>query len=222
MTAAADARDTKARLVAAATELFAARGFHATTVRDIAGRAGVNVASGNYHYGSKKALYVEVLRAQFAGIRAQLQRRGATVPPAALARLSRAALARLLQARVQAMLDLMVGPPAAPHAALMQREMCDPSEVLPLIVSEFIVPMVDETAAIVAHLAPGLGRQEAECCVFSIVAQAHFYQVVQPAMLLKHGWRAYPRGFTRRLAAHITRFSLGGLARLGARRRHAG
>src|SRR4029077_21014744 len=33
-------------------------------------------------------------------------------------------------------------------------------------------------------------------------------------MLLKHGWRAYPRGFTRKLAAHITRFSLGGVDRL--------
>ena len=207
---------TKARVIAAATELFAARGFHATTVRDIAGRARVNVASGHYHYGSKKALYVAVLRGQFAGIRALLRRRGAAVTPAALRRLSRPALARLLTARVQAMLDMLLGPPPAPHAALMQREMCDPSEALPVIVSEFIVPMVDEMAAIVSQLAPGLDASGIERCVYSIVAQALFYQVVQPAMLLKHGWRAYPRGFSRKLAAHITRFSLGGLDRLAA------
>src|SRR5262245_5953661 len=224
MAAAADLPHTKARLIAAATELFAARGFHATTVRDIAGRARVNVASGNYHYGSKKALYVEVLRDQFAGIRSMLRRRGASVAPTALAGLARPALEKLLLARVQAMLELLLGPPPAPHAALMQREMCDPSEALPVIVNEFIVPMVDEMAEIVAHLAPGLDRRAVERSVYSIAGQALFYQVVQPAMLFKHGWKAYPRGFTRKIAAHITRFSLGGLDRLArsaARRSHA-
>jgi len=56
---------TKDRLLTAASELFAERGFHRTTVRDIAARAQVNVAAGNYHYGSKRALYLAVLRAQF-------------------------------------------------------------------------------------------------------------------------------------------------------------
>src|SRR5262245_5108195 len=156
--AAAPARfqDTRARVLAAATELFAARGFHATTVRDIAQRARVNVASGHYHFGSKKELYVEVLRAQFAGIRALLRRHRAAISPAELAGLSRPALERALEARIGAMLELLVGPPPVPHAALMQREMCDPSEVLPLVVNEFIVPMVDEMAAIIARLAPGL------------------------------------------------------------------
>src|SRR5439155_1211487 len=66
--------------MAAASELFAERGFHRTTVRDIAARARVNVAAGHYHYGSKRALYLAVLRAQFADVRATLQARGAAVP----------------------------------------------------------------------------------------------------------------------------------------------
>src|SRR5437773_10008882 len=71
---------TKDRLMAAASELFAERGFNRTTVRDIAARARVNVAAGHYHYGSKRALYLAVLRAQFGGVRATLQARGAAVP----------------------------------------------------------------------------------------------------------------------------------------------
>ena len=67
---------TKDRLLTAAAELFAERGFHRTTVRDIAARARVNVAAGNYHYGSKRALYLAVLRAQFADVRATLRARG--------------------------------------------------------------------------------------------------------------------------------------------------
>ena len=216
---------TRDRLVAAASALFAERGFHGTTVRDIARRAGVNVAAGNYHYGSKKALYLEVLGAQFAATRAELARRGASRPPGELARLSHAELVRLLRSRVQAMLDLLIGPPPGLHGTLMQREMCDPSEALPVIVAEFIVPLVDEMRDIVVRLAPGLGPKAADRCVFSITGQALFYRFTMPAMLHMLGQPAYRPGFTRELAEHITEFSLGGMAQLAAaatRRRHAG
>jgi AcrR family transcriptional regulator len=211
--------ETRERLIAAASALFAERGFHGTKVRDIARRAGVNLAAGNYHYGSKKALYLEVLRAQFAEIQALLARRGATKPAGALGRLSRAAVMRLFQARAQAMLDLLIGPPPGLHATLMQREMTDPSEALPVIVEEFIAPMVREMEEIVAHLAPGLGRGEVERCVFSIMGQALFYRFTMPATLKMWGVPQYPRGLARQLAEHITEFSLGGLARVAARQR---
>ena len=99
--------DTKARLRAAASALFAERGFHATKIRDIAERAGVNVAAGHYHYGSKKALYLEVLRAQFVATRAELARRGASASPEALDRMSREELGVLLHSRLQVMLEVL-------------------------------------------------------------------------------------------------------------------
>jgi len=215
--------ETKGRLIAAASQLFAERGFHATTARDIATRAGVNLASGHYHYGSKKALYLEVLRVQFAEIRAVLARRGAVRSPAELRRLSRPQLLALLEARTEAMLDLLIGPPPGLHGTLMQREMTDPSEALPVIVEEFIVPMLRETEDIVAQLAPQLTRRARERCVFSIVGQALFYRFTMPATLKVWGLPAYPRGVGRQLAEHITAFSIGGLERLtrvSARSRH--
>jgi AcrR family transcriptional regulator len=216
--------ETKERLIAAASTLFAARGFHATPVRDIAAHARVNLAAGNYHYGSKKALYLEVLRAQFAAVRSLLARRGATRPAAQLRQLPRAALAALVQARTRAMLELLIGPPPGLHGTLMQREMVDPSEALPVIVDEFIAPMVHEMEEIVALLVPGLPRQAVQRCVFSIMGQVLFYRFTMPATLRMWGVRAYPRGLSQELAAHITAFSLGGLERLGKRtrrRRHA-
>ena len=150
---------TKDRLLTAAAELFAERGFHRTTVRDIAARARVNVAAGNYHYGSKRALYLAVLRAQFADVRATLRARGAAVPEGELRGLSRRQLAALLRTRVNVMLDLLIGPPPGLHGTLMHREMCDPSEALPVIVDEFILPMFGEMRAIAARLAPGVERK---------------------------------------------------------------
>jgi len=45
----------------AAEKLFARRGFHGTSLRDITGAAGVDLALVNYHFGGKKQLLVEVL-----------------------------------------------------------------------------------------------------------------------------------------------------------------
>src|SRR5581483_7759600 len=209
--------DTKARLLAAASELFAERGFHGTTIRDIAARAGVNVAAGHYHYGSKKALYLEVLRAQFAEVQALFRARGAALPRGPLAAPPRA-LRAMLRARVQVMLELLIGPPPGLHGTLMQREMCDPSEALPVIVDEFIAPMVREMREITARLVPGLDGKALERSVFSITGQALFYRFTMPAMLRLLAVPAYPGGFSRQLAEHITEFSLGGMARVAAGR----
>ncbi len=47
---------TKVALIEAAAALIAERGFEAVTVRDITGKAGTNIASVKYHFGSKDDL----------------------------------------------------------------------------------------------------------------------------------------------------------------------
>jgi AcrR family transcriptional regulator len=54
-------RPTKEKIMDAAEQLFARRGFHGTSVRDITGAAGVDLALVNYHFGSKKQLLAAVL-----------------------------------------------------------------------------------------------------------------------------------------------------------------
>lgn len=49
-------KETKNRILDAAEELFADRGFAETSLRVITARAEVNLASVNYHFGSKKSL----------------------------------------------------------------------------------------------------------------------------------------------------------------------
>jgi AcrR family transcriptional regulator len=53
---------TKARILAAAEEVFAARGFSGASTREIAARAGVNISSLHYHWESKETLYFTVFR----------------------------------------------------------------------------------------------------------------------------------------------------------------
>jgi len=53
---------TKARILSAAEEVFASRGFTGASTREIAARAGVNISSLHYHWASKETLYVAVFR----------------------------------------------------------------------------------------------------------------------------------------------------------------
>ncbi|MFN3582385.1 TetR/AcrR family transcriptional regulator [Phenylobacterium sp.] len=57
---------TKAAVFNAAERLFALHGFQNVSVRDITAEAGVNLASVNYHFGSKDALLFEIFRRRTA------------------------------------------------------------------------------------------------------------------------------------------------------------
>ncbi|MBT80108.1 MAG: TetR family transcriptional regulator [Alteromonadaceae bacterium] len=59
------AKDTKKRILDAAETLFAEQGYAQTSMRAITARADVNLASVNYHFGSKKNLIQAVLKRYF-------------------------------------------------------------------------------------------------------------------------------------------------------------
>ena len=54
--------DTRERILDAAERLFMAHGYEGTSMRQITGEAGVNLAAVNYHFGSKESLMQEVFR----------------------------------------------------------------------------------------------------------------------------------------------------------------
>jgi AcrR family transcriptional regulator len=61
-------RDSRVAIFAAAAHEFSERGFDAGGVDRIAAAAGVNKAMLYYHFGSKRSLYVEVLRDMFRAV----------------------------------------------------------------------------------------------------------------------------------------------------------
>jgi len=65
-------RDTRLRILEAAERVFAERGFAVARTRDIAARAGVNVAQLHYYFGTKDDLYTSVLRNAVARLREAL------------------------------------------------------------------------------------------------------------------------------------------------------
>jgi hypothetical protein len=123
--------------------------------------------------------------------------------------------------RLELMLGNLLGPPPSLHGTLMMREMLDPSDALPIVVAEFIQPMVDEMAALIRRLAPRLGDDAVFWCVASVMGQALFYRFTRPATLRILDREEFTPAYTARLAAHIARFATGGIAAVASASRRA-
>lgn len=64
--------EARERILEAAARLFAARGFAATTVRDIATAAGLNLAMIHYYFGNKEGLYRAIFEEKVAEVQGVL------------------------------------------------------------------------------------------------------------------------------------------------------
>ncbi len=67
----AEMKDTKRDILDAAEQLFAVKGPHATSLRQIIGRAKVNLAAVHYHFGSKDSLLQAVMARRLVPLNAE-------------------------------------------------------------------------------------------------------------------------------------------------------
>jgi AcrR family transcriptional regulator len=102
-----DPLETRRGILRAAEESFAAAGFVGATTRQVAARAGVNVATLHYHFGNKEKLYHAVLDA--AG-RGDMPVSGSSRTPA-----------ERLASVVEALWDFGVAHPSLPRLSLLHR-----------------------------------------------------------------------------------------------------
>lgn len=63
--------DTKDRILSEAEKLFAQQGYASTSIRQIISKAKANLAAIHYHFGSKEALFFEIVRRYLEGLNRQ-------------------------------------------------------------------------------------------------------------------------------------------------------
>jgi AcrR family transcriptional regulator len=195
---------TRRRLLEAAGEEFAERGFRAATVRDICNRADANVAAVNYHFGDKEKLYAAAVRDAHdcverhridAGLPAN------ATPEQRLHTFVRAFFTGLLEA----------GKPAW-HAKLMAREMAEPTAVLNEIAQHGVRPRLEALSAIIrAIIGEDAPQPLVHRCARSIVGQILFYHFARPMLERVFPNEKLDASAVDALADHVTKFSLAGL-----------
>jgi len=197
--------DVRRRLLEAASEEFAEKGYESATVRDIVARAHANLNSVNYYFGSKQELYVEVMRFQVA--------------------LSEAAHPLLVR-------DPPPGddPASALRAAVRRLVtfLLDPNSLLPRLYALELVnpsPAFESagggashqsalTTAVRALLGPDADPRLVARGVRSVYSMCAYYMFVRKVMpRVDPQFRPDARTLEE-ITDHITEFSLGGLERL--------
>jgi AcrR family transcriptional regulator len=199
---------TRQRLLEAAGEVFAERGFREATVRDICQRAGANIAAIKYHFGDKEKLYAAAVR--YAHQCATRHPDAVSVPAAAMKNLSSQERLRMF-VRGFFIGILEEGKPAW-HAKLMAREMFEPTAVLDEIAATGVKPRVEAIGQIVREIiGPGASKTFVHKCARSIVGQILFYHFARPMLERVFAAEKFDSSRIDELTDHVTAFSLAGL-----------
>jgi len=212
---------TRERLLDAAEELFGLHGYDAVSVRDIAQRAGVNLAGVNYHFGGKENLYVEALRRRLAPRRERLL--AAIAGAAEEARRSGDA-EPLLRAFVRAHLgDVLTERPQANALRLTAREMVEQHHGARVLSEEMVRPVHEAFREALARALPSLDARRIDWIIGSVVGQVvHFimrWRHQQGEGSCVHGDIFPPLApdletYVERTVEHIVRFSRAGIMAL--------
>jgi AcrR family transcriptional regulator len=129
--------DRRLAILLAAEKLFAQRGYHAVTIRDIATEAGVPLALVGYYFGPKHELFVAIfehwshtIEERLAGLRA------APADPS-----DPQTLPRIIEAFIAPVLALRASPEGEYYALLVARELGHASEETDRVMRTYFDPL---------------------------------------------------------------------------------
>lgn len=183
------ARGEAARLhiIETAVEVFGVHGFEDASTRQIAHRAGVNLASLHYYFGSKQELYracaehLAVMgEARVVPFLALMDQPGA----------SRDAQLELLRRLLDAFADRLVGPRDPPAVvAFFLREQIAPTEAYEILHQRVMAPLLGACAALVGRLIDRpADAEETMLCTLAILGPLMMFQRARQVSLRALDW----------------------------------
>ena len=198
--------ETRLRLLAAASEEFAPRGFANARVRHIVDQAKANLAAVNYHFGGKEGLYRATL--------AHLAARRAGEGPAPV-RQRRAGTPRArLERHVFALVERYLEPRGAALGRILAHEAMNPTAQADLI-AESLGPELGYLQRILAEAAPAAPRSAIELAAIGVLGQCLLYQFAYPTLGRVQPGLPHGKALCRAVSRHVAGMTLAGLAALG-------
>jgi AcrR family transcriptional regulator len=158
--ATADNRDTRERILDAAEAVFMACGYDGASMRQITGAAGVNLAAGHYHFGSKEDLFkavlyrrLRLLNQERLRVLDELEARAAGAPlkPSQIVDAFFGTLLRTAVAH---------GPRGRTFLRLIGRTLTEPSEFIATVLSKEFAPILERYKAALFRALPEVPKED--------------------------------------------------------------
>lgn len=207
----ADDPEARGKIAVAAEQLFAARGYDGTVVRDIAKAAGVNAAMIHYYFGSKEGLYRAILEGAASKVRSLL------VETASGHDSTREKLAHFVDAYAAYILS-------HPNLArILYREMLTGGKHIFQIAQKYAVT---NYTILRDTIQEGIRRGELrtvdyELAPISLMGMVVIFQFLRPVISVVLGTKSYDEQFVNRIAAHTIDLFLNGAAKSSERSKPA-
>ncbi|HXG67238.1 MAG TPA: TetR family transcriptional regulator [Blastocatellia bacterium] len=197
-----DDPEVRAKILAAAEELFAAQGYDGTAIREIAAAAGVNGAMIHYYFGSKEGLYHAILESGAGGAHALLEKAAAGDGS------SRERLTQFIEDYI----TFIFSRPNLPR--ILMRELLAGGKHLMHLSRQYPMTNYALLREIIAD-----GKRKGELRVanpdlapISLLGMMVVFQIFQPLVLAVTGQGRYDERFIKKLAAHTADLFLNGAA----------
>jgi AcrR family transcriptional regulator len=196
---------TRVRLLEAAEDVFAEKGFEAATTREICERAQVkNTGAINYYFQNKERLYAEAVK---YAMRTCAKDAPIPVWPPGTAPIQK------LRDFIRMMLGRLLEIPKESSMALMTRELTrlSPTPLMREAVHENIKPMADVLGHVLAELVPDMPLEQRVLVGFSVMGQCLFYRQSRAISEILFGNKATKNFDVDYLANHVADFTLAAL-----------
>ena len=199
------AAKTPKSLLAAASEVFAEKGYRDATIAEICERAKANVAAVNYHFGDKETLYTEAWRHSFSeSVKAHPPDGGVSdsAPPE-----------KRLRGQVVALLR-RIADEGNREFLIVQKELANPTGLLNEVMREELRPLQERMESLVRELlGPHTSDMQVRFCVISIISQCINPMVAIKGRKEKREGKDGPPGVDdiEAYSNHVVKFSLAGI-----------
>jgi AcrR family transcriptional regulator len=201
-----DTVKTRQRLLDAASEVFADKGYRDASIAEICERARTNVAAVNYHFGDKESLYIQAWRHSFfESVKAHAPDGGVSedAPPE-----------ERLRGRVVALLH-RIADESNKEFFIVHKELANPTGLLEDVMREELRPLQEKMEILVRELlGPHALDMQVRFCVISIISQCINPMLVRRTRKEKRDSKGGPPRIDdiEAYANHVVKFSLAGIA----------
>ncbi|MCP3968598.1 MAG: CerR family C-terminal domain-containing protein [Lentisphaerae bacterium] len=198
--------DAKTKIMAAALEIFAKYGYENSTIKAICKDADVNIAAVNYHFGSKKDLYLAVVNKLADRLLPQM-REDLESPRFKDIKEPELFLEELIKMAVSCDKDDI-------HSywhEIMHREIFNPSEAFEFIYDRNFKPFIESIRSSLEAIMPNYDKEKLKYFLFAGIAQTHMIKGASGMLRGYFGNDIYDDEKMKKLAKEITIVTCNGI-----------